>query len=552
MVKRQNAYSWERSYPTDILWECFITPKPVSELLATTASEFPDHPALDFLGRIYSYQDIEQAVERVATGLQQLKVCKGTKVGLVLPNCPQFVIAYYAICRIGGIVVNCNPLYTVPELTRQLEDAEVEVIITVNLALTYDKVVALQEKLSIRAVIVSDFASGLLCWKKILFKIVKYRDICSVAYRAPIYSFETLLKTPADVKPVDIDPAVDVAVLQYTGGTTGTPKGAMLTHANIYSNTVQTGMWFSGLKKGKEVIVGVLPFFHVFAMTVIMNLSVHKACTILLYPKFNLKQLIRDIVKKKPTIIPGVPSVFSAIAHMPDVQRHDMSSIKMCISGGAPLPLDIKQSFEKLTRCSLVEGYGLTEASPVVAANPLFGKQKPGSIGLPFPQTVVEIRGLKPPYATLPTGEIGEICIQGPQVMKGYYQREEQTRQVLAGGCLHTGDMGYIDEEGYIFVADRLKDMIIVNGFNVYPREVEEVLYQHPAIQEAAVVGIASEEQGQSVKAYVACKEGCSVTESQLYDFLKARLVKYKLPSVIEFRKQLPKTMIGKISKKDL
>jgi len=552
MVKRQNTYDWQANYPPDIPWECFITPRPVSELLSTTAAHFPQHQAVDFMGRIYLYAELEQAVQRLVAGLQRIGLTKGSKVALILPNCPQYIIAYYAICRMGAMVVNCNPLYTLPELEQQLTDAQVEGVITVNLAITYDKVAVLQKKLSIQSVIVSDFASALPYWKGILFKLANCFRIRPVVHRSPFYSFEALSLTVADIKPVEMDAAADIAILQYTGGTTGIPKGAMLTHANVYCNAVQTGMWFSGLKVGEEVLVGVLPFFHVFAMTVIMNVAIHKACKILLYPKFNLKQLVRDIARKKPTIMPGVPGLFSAIAHMPDVGRYDMSSIKMCISGGAPLPVDVKRLFEELTHCSLVEGYGLTETSPVVAANPLFGKQKAGSIGLPLPQTIIEIRSLDEPYTLLPAGQVGEICIRGPQVMKGYYRQPQQTSHVLKDGCFHTGDMGYMDKEGYIFVVDRLKDMIIVNGFNVYPREVEEALYRHPLVKEAAVIGIKDDAHGQAVKAFVVLKEAMSTSEAQLYDFLKEQLVKYKLPSVIEFRQQLPKTMIGKISKKDL
>lgn len=550
MVKHQK-YPWLGSYPKGIQWEADIIPQTVGSLLTKTVKEFPQHEAINFLGRSISYQELNTQVYQCAAGLQALNVTPGTKVALILPNCPQFVIAYYAICMIGAVVVNCNPLYTPVELAHQLNDAEAEIIITLNLKLIYDKVLNIQHQTQVKKIIVSEFALALPGTKRFLFSLFKRGQIASVRYNGAILSFEKLLKAAHTFTPVAIDPVQDIAVLQYTGGTTGVPKGAMLTHANIYSNAVQTGMWFEGLVAGEEKILGVLPLFHVFAMTVVMNLAIHKACSMVLYPRLDLKALMKDIGRKKPTVVPGVPTLFTAMAHFEHIERYRLSSIKMCISGGAPLPLDVKQAFESVTKCSLVEGYGLTESSPVVSANPLFGKQKAGSIGLPFPATVIEIRSVEDNHL-MKEKEIGEICIIGPQVMKGYYKQEEQTHHTLKEGRLHTGDLGYIDEEGYVFVVDRLKDMIIVNGFNVYPREVEEALYAHPKIQEAAVIGVADQYQGQAVKAYVVLKKGCEITEENLRNFLKERITKYKLPTIIEFRENLPKTMIGKISKKDL
>lgn len=546
-------YPWQDHYPAGITWDIDIKPKSVDSMLDETALRYPNASAINFLGKKTSFASLSIAAIEFAGGLQYLGVKKGTKVALLLPNCPHFVIAYYAILKAGGCVVNCNPLYTEHELIDQLNDAEVEIIITLDLKQLFEKAEVLSKKTLVKKVIVGSFSSALPYQTKLLFKLFKSSTVSkNIPFdHQRMISFDSLLISRHTLEPVTINPEEDIAVLQYTGGTTGTPKGAMLTHANVYCNAVQTGCWFSGLEKGNEKMVGILPLFHVFAMTVVMNLSILEGCEMILYPRLDLKKLLADITKYKPTLMPGVPTLFSSICHFPNIDHFDLSSIKMCISGGAPLPLDTKAQFESMTGCSLIEGYGLTETSPVAAANPLFGKQKSGSIGLPLPATIIEIRD---PETQNPVtqGEVGELCIAGPQVMKGYYHNQAQTDAVLKEGRVHTGDMGYIDQEGYVYIVDRLKDMIITSGFNVYPREIEELLYEHPDIKEVAVKGVASERQGEVIKAFIVLKESKTLAKQDILDFLKPQLAKYKLPSQIEFKQELPKTLIGKIDKKAL
>ena len=552
MLGRKKAYPWEKHYPEGVSWDADIKARPVATLMDDAAENFAEVTAIDFFGKTYTYEEIGKQVNAAAKGLQNIGVNKGTRVALLLPNCPQFVISYFAILKIGGVVVNCNPLYTINELKAQINDADPKVLITLNLAKLYEKADKLLQSTMIEKLVVSEFTSCLPTFKRWMFNVFKINELAMVSYGMVKVSFEQLLATTSMPRVPEIDPKEDLAVLQYTGGTTGVPKGAMLTHQNVYANAVQCGMWFTGLEDGKETMMGVLPLFHVFAMTVIMNLSEHKGCKMILHPRLDIKKLIADIVKKKPTLMPGVPTLFSAICQYPRISSYNLSSIKMCISGGAPLPSDIRSSFEELTGCSLIEGYGLTESSPVASANPLFGDVKEGSIGLPLPQTVIEIRNTEGRRGQVSKGDVGEICIKGPQVMKGYYNSPEHTKKVLQSGRLHTGDMGYMDEDGYVFVVDRLKELIITSGFNVYPSEIEEEIYKHPAVKEAAVKGIDDDHKGQVVKAFVALNTGQTLNEKELIDFLRSKMAKYKLPSQVEFRDELPKTLIGKISKKDL
>lgn len=543
---------WVLHYPAGIHWDAEIPERPLTDLLKDAARNYGKHTAIDFLGHTYTYDEVYNSARSMAAGLQQLGVEKGTRVGLFLPNSPHFVISYYAILMAGGTVVNFNPLYPTRDIAHQIKDAGVEVMVTFAMRSLLGKLEKCRDEAPVKTTIVAKFADALPFTKRMLFPLVKWRDTMSMPHGEGYVAFETLLEyAPKALAAPDIKPKEDVAVLQYTGGTTGTPKGTMLTHANLYANTVQCGMWFAGMEDGKERMLGVLPCFHVFAMTVVMNLSVHKGLTMILHPQFNIKDTLRDIARKQPTIMPGVPTIFNAINNYPSLDSYNLTSLKMCISGGAGLPRDVKTCFEKLTGCTLVEGYGLSESSPVVAANPLFGVNKTGSIGLPLPATTLEIVDIEH-GGVLPVGRTGEICIRGPQVMKGYWKRDDATQKTLQDGRLRTGDVGYMDADGYFFVVDRLKEMIISGGYNIYPRNVEEVLYQHEAVLEAAVIGVPDERWGEHVKAYVACKEGQSVTQEELIAFLRDKLPRFALPSEVEFRDSLPKTMIGKISKKDL
>ena len=433
-----------------------------------------------------------------------------------------------------------------------MEDSGTEIMITLALKNLYPKVADQLGKSKLRRIIVSGLEEALPFVKRMAFTTMKKKDIAEYPHDDKHVAFKDLLESDDEELGVTIHPDDDIALLQYTGGTTGVPKGTVLTHANLYANTVQCRHWFTGLKEGEEKFIGCLPFFHVFAMTAIMNIAIFTGSEIILHPKFDMKAVLEDIHKKRPTLMPGVPTMYAAMLNYKQLNQYDLTSLKMCISGGAPLPQDVKQRFEHLTGCKLVEGYGLSETSPVVACNPLMGKNKTGSIGIPLPRTILEIVDLEDKNKLLGVGESGEICIRGPQVMRGYYQQLDETNNVIRNGRLHTGDVGYMDEEGYFFINDRIKEMIISGGYNIYPRNIEEVLYQHPEVVEAAVIGIPHEQRGQVPKAFVVRKEGSTLDAVQLKRYLYDRISSYTMPAAFEFRDALPKSMIGKILKKEL
>jgi long-chain acyl-CoA synthetase len=388
--------------------------------------------------------------------------------------------------------------------------------------------------------------------KGMLFSIFRRSQIAEIPEDLQHISFERLIDNKGIKAPAAIDPEQDIAVLQYTGGTTGEPKGAMLTHANILANAQQICHWMAGMERGDERILGVLPLFHSFAMTTVMNLAIATASEMVLVPRFELDQVLDVIDKRKITLMMGVPTIFTAINNCDNLDDYDLTSLRFCISGGAPLPVPVKQSFERLTGCALVEGYGLSECSPVVTCNPVGAENREGSIGLPLPGTVVEIREPEGAHALVPQGEKGEVCVIGPQVMKGYLNREEATAASLVGGRFHTGDVGYMDADGYVFIVDRIKDLILCGGYNVYPRVIEDAIQQHEAVDEVTVIGVPDDYRGEAPKAFVKLKPGASLTEHALLDFLKDKISRIEMPDHIEFRDELPKTMIGKLSKKEL
>ncbi len=388
--------------------------------------------------------------------------------------------------------------------------------------------------------------------KGVLFSVLKRSELAAIPTGPEQVPFSTLIANDGRVQPIAVEPHKDLAVLQYTGGTTGLPKAAMLTHANLSANLEQLRRWFPALQEGQERMLAVLPLFHVFAMTVAMNFGLAAGAEILLHPRFELKRVLRTIQNMRITFFPGVPTLYTAIAASSDVTRYDLSSLKFCLSGGARLPLQTKRRFEKLAGCALVEGYGLSECSPVATCNPVDNSNKPGSIGIPLPGTVVEIRSLADLSKVVPAGERGEICIRGPQVMLGYWQRSEETAATVVGGFLHTGDVGSMDEAGYVFLIDRLKDLILCNGYNVYPRAVEEAIQLHPAVEEVTVVGIPDPHRGYAPKAFVKIREGHVLGEEALQSFLQDKLSRIERPRFIEFRDELPKTLIGRLSKQAL
>ena len=434
-------YRWIAHYPASVDWNMTITPQPLTQLLADAARQYPNNPALSFMGRITTYANLAAEVDRVASGLQASGVVRGTKVGLFLPNTPTFIVYYYAILKAGGTVVNFNPLYTHDELSFQVKDSETEIMVTHDLTALFGKVEALLAQGVLSRAIVVPFAALLPLAKATLFKVFKRKDIAHVAHsrvKDRVVDGAALAATRAPLKPVKIDPLQDVAVLQYTGGTTGTPKGAMLTHANLYANTVQIHTWASDLQQGKERVLGALPLFHVFAMTGVMNMGIAKAAKIILMPRFQLLEALKLIDREKPTMMPAVPTIFTAILNSPARKKYNLSSLRFCISGGAPLPLEIKTKFEAAAGCKVVEGYGLSEASPVVTCNPIEGPVIAGSIGPPLPQTVVSLRDLSDPTKEVPPGERGELCVKGPQVMKGYWKKPAETANQFIGDIGHS------------------------------------------------------------------------------------------------------------------
>ena len=556
MLNSTLPYPWLSHYPEGIDWHADIPTGTVQGMLERSVARFPEHICLDFKGRLYTYREIGEKVRCFARGLQEMGVKKGVHVGLFMPNCPQFIIAYYGILTAGGTVVNYNPLYAPAELAHQIEDSNTTIMVTLNLKLLYDKLAPCLGQGTLTKVIIGNLANVLPMTKAALYSVMKLREMAHIPHDELHVPFAQMLKHGSTLlsRPT-VNVEEDIAVLQYTGGTTGVPKGVMLTHANLSANAEMCRRWFHQAREGEEVIIGALPFFHVFAMTVIMNFGISAGFRILLHPRFEMRAVLEDITSKKPGLMAGVPTMFTAILNAlqtKGAKRYDLSSLRMCISGGAALPVEIKQRFEEATGCSLIEGYGLSESSPVVAANPLYGINKTGSIGLPFPQTVLEVVDKDDEMTLLPQGEIGEICVKGAQVMKGYWQNAEETAKILKGERLHTGDLGYMDDQGYFHIVDRKKEMILSGGYNIYPRHIEEVLYTYPAVRECAVIGIGHPVRGQVPKAFVVLKEGASATESEIRIFLKANLSAYSIPQEIAFRESLPKSLIGKILKKEL
>lgn len=543
---------WLSAYPKGAPADIVPPEEPLFAALERAAARFPDRPAIDFLGRIHSYGELHELVRRAAAGLRRLGVEKGTRVALFLPNTAYYVICYHALLEAGGIVVNCNPLYSESELERQLEDSGARLLVTLDLALLLPKALAIAGRGGLDRIVLCSMAQALPRPTGLLFRLLKHRELAKPPADAPVVPFERLVEEPAtNFRPAEVEPD-DVAVLQYTGGTTGVPKGAMLTHRNLVANREQVIAWDPHAEHGNERVLGVLPLFHVFAMTVVMNMAIGIGARMILLPRFNPRQVLRTIHKKRPTLFPVVPTLLGALLASPQITRYDLRSLRFCISGGAPLPVELKERFEARTGCVVVEGYGLTEASPVVTCNPIYGRARAGSIGVPIPSTLVEIRDLDDPRRCLPAGHKGELCVCGPQVMKGYWNCPDETEQTFVDGWLRTGDVGTMDEDGYFYLVDRIKDLIIVHGYNVYPRIVEEAIYEHPAVAETTVIGVPDPHYGQIPKAFVKLAAGKSVTAEELIAFLKTKLSPFEVPREIEFRQELPKTMIGKLSKKEL
>jgi len=526
---------------------------PIYQLLDESVRNYPDHVAIIFLGKKITYRRLGELVNRFATAVKAVGVRKGDRVACILPNCPQFVISYYGVIKTGAVFVQINPLNSPKEIQFQLADSGAETIIVPDVLDLPGKVGKIRSQTPLKRIINTSFKEFLPFPKNVLYPLAAKPS--KFEKGDGVFRFKELLDNhPPAPPPVSPHPD-DVALLLYTGGTTGISKGCMLTHRNLVSNAIQCSLWFAKAEKGKEIFLSVLPFFHSYGMTTALNLPVYFGATMFVLPRFERDKLdgfLKDIERIRPTVFPGVPAIYQAIINFPEVRRYDLTSIKFCISGAAPLPVEICKTFEQITGGKLVEGYGLTEASPVTHANPLFGSRKVGSIGLPFPDTECEIADLETGEGPLPPGELGELRIRGPQVMKGYWNNPEETAGCIREGWLYTGDIGKMDEDGYFYIVDRKKDMIITGGFNVYPRDIDEVLFKHPKVKDAVAVGIPDPYRGETVKAYVVPKEGEQITEEEILSFCRENLAKFKVPTAVEFRKELPKTMIGKVLRKAL
>jgi long-chain acyl-CoA synthetase len=543
---------WVNAYEPGIAPTLQYPGVPLHQLLAASAARFPDNPAVDFYGRRLTYRELDRAASRFANALSGLGVRKGDRVAVMLPNSPQAVIAYYGALRLGAVVVEVNPLYVEREIEQQVRDAEARVLVALDLF--YPRIEPIRSRAGLEAVIVTSVRDALPWHLALLYPIKAWREgtLVSVPKTPPVYDFQSLLTSARDEAPhVEVRPD-DLALLQYTGGTTGIPKGVMLTHRNLVANTLQCRAWMPTLRDGAEVFLGVVPFFHVYGMTACMNLAIYTGGLIVLLPRFGTKDVLRAIVKSRATIFMGVQAMYVAINNFPDVRRYDLSTIRICISGAGPLHVEVQERFEALTGGKVVEGFGLSEASPVTHVNPIFGRRIKGTIGLPLPDTEAKVMDVDTGTREMSQGEAGELVIRGPQVMKGYWRRPDETAGVLRNGWLHTGDIATVDADGYFTIVDRKKDMIKTKGENVYPRDIEEVLFRHPKVKDAVVVGVPEEFMGEMIKAYVVLRDGETATEDEIVEYCGRELAKFKIPKAVEFRQELPRTIVGKVLRRVL
>jgi len=551
-------FLWEKSYPPGVKWEIEIEEKPIYSLLDEAVKKWPNNYAIDFMDKRIRYSELDDMINRAAKGFTELGVKKGIHVGLYLPNTPHYVVCFFGILKAGGTVVNYSPLDAERELRHKIEDSHTDFMVTLDLEVLYPNIGKMLGSTRLKKVIVGCLKEVLPFPKNLLYPLVKSKDIAKVPNDDQHVTFKQLLANDGQIDVVPVpDPADTIAVLQYTGGTTGLPKGAMLTHKNLIAACQQLRAMQESddpiLTDGTEKVLAVLPLFHIYALTVIMNYGIAGGAEIILHPKFELNDVMKDLSKKKPTIFPGVPTMYMAIANHPDIANYDLSSLKFCASGGAPLPVEVQEQFQRVTGCLLLEGWGMTETSPSGTSTPLTDKRVPGAAGVPVPGVEITIFDVDDKSKTMPTGEIGEIAIKGPNVMKGYWNKPEVTKESFIGDFFLTGDTGYLDEDGYMHIVDRTKDMITSGGFNVYPRIIEEAVFEHPSVAEVTVVGIPDDYRGEAAKAFIKLTpDGKEFDLDELREFLADKLGKHELPAAVEFRAELPKTLVGKLSKKEL
>lgn len=546
---------WVDHYPPGIAWDARIDTTPVHEQVLASCARTPEAVALDFLGRRTRFRELGEQIEAFAGALQQrFGVTKGTRVALLLPNTPFYVVAYYGVLRAGGTVVNCNPLYTVDELKHILANSGAEILVSLDIKQVFEKAEALADAGLARHLVVGHFPTILSPIKSVLFRLAKAKDLAQlrtskVADR--ITRFDAMLRDNHRPTPVAINATRDVAVQQYTGGTTGIPKGAMLSHANIAANVSQIDHWGCGVLKPPSRIVAVLPFFHIFAMTVCLNVPLSNGAQVVMLPRFELRAFLDLLTRTGANVLPAVPTLVQALIKAGEKARPHLTALRVVVTGGAPLSDELRRAWAGVSGAMLAEGYGLTEASPVVCCAAFEVPSKPLSIGQPLPGTDIRFIDVET-GEPVPLGGKGELQVRGPQVMLGYFENEEANHHTFVDGWLRTGDVGYMDSEGYVFLVDRIKDLIICSGFNVYPRVIEEALLHHEAVEEANVIGVPDQYRGEAPVAFVKLKEGGAVREGELRQFLASRLNKLETPREIIIKDQLPKTLIGKLSKKEL
>jgi long-chain acyl-CoA synthetase len=542
---------WLKHYDKEVPTTIDYPHIPLYQLLEDSASKFPEGACTRFFGKQLTYREINELSDRFAAGLRELGVQKGDRVALLLPNSPQFVITYYGLLKAGAVIVPLNPTYTARELAFHFSDSNTETAITIPLFL--NKVAELGGQTPLKRIIYSRLADFMPFPLSLIMGFREGRQIKGVG-KLPdgltLVNMKDMLEgaPPADFRPesVDVD---ETAVLIYSGGTTGIAKGIMLSHFALVANTHQVAAW--GSIDEQDRLLAVLPFFHGFGMSVLMNAPILVGGEMTILPRFSPKDVAKAIEKYKPTFFIGVPTMFVALSNLPDIGRYDFSSLKGIFVGAAPLTQAIKDDFEAKTGGRMIEGYGLTEAVTAIMANPYRGMHKLASIGIPFSDVEAKIVSIDD-GRDLPPGELGEIVLKSPTLMIGYYNLPEETAEAVQEGWLYTGDIGYMDEDGYFYITDRKKELIIVGGFNVFPREIDELIYQHPKVKEGICVGLPDPYKGERIKCYIILKEGEMATEEEFIDYFKENLIDYKVPSDIEFRTELPKSAIGKILRRAL
>ena len=552
MFEQEINRVWLKSYDPNVAFHQEYESIPLFEFLDRSARELPHRTAVAFQNVKITYARLQERVNTLAANLVQLGLKKGDRVGIMLPNLPQTVISFWAVLKAGGVVVMTNPLYMEKELVHQFTDSQCRMLIALDRL--WPRLHALESKLGLEKLIFTSVADSLAFPLNLLYKLKARKEGTLVKVpvdRNKVYAWKDVFKRGLPFEPARVDPARDLALLQYTGGTTGKAKGVKLTHENVAVNVQQCRVVLYEIGT-REVFLCLLPFFHVYGLTVCLCFPASLGATIAPYPQFVPQEVLKAIDKLKPTIFPSAPAVFNTLLEQKNIRQFDLKSIRICVTGSAPMPVDLLKRFKEMTGAEIIEGYGLTEASPVTHFNPLRGKRKIGSIGLPFPDTDPIIVDIQTGTRVLPPGEPGELAIKGPQVMQGYLNRPDENAETLREGWLFTGDIATMDAEGYFFIVDRKKDLIISGGFNVYPREIEEVLYEHPKVLDAACVGIGHQSRGETIKAYVVPKEGQVLEKKEVVAFCRSKLAGYKVPRQVEIRDELPKTIVGKVLRRDL